>query len=233
MRTKTTESTRDHRWADALAKATARRGPRPTWALRVAWPSSRTCPGSVATSTRTATSASDPLRAESRARPIANWDPVGCKRRREKWSRLQLPSVALRLVLPRGCGASRRQLRRARSGRAAVVAATARQTSASPRRKQACRAQPCRLPLVVQLGRLAGYAVGACFPRKPGAAARRSRVGRCSGSRWPVDDPRYEALPGSASNAAAMRPVNGPSLPLGNASRAVGAVTASVVPVSG
>jgi hypothetical protein len=49
-------------------------------------------------------------------------------------------------------------------------------------------------------------------------------------SRKPID---YEALPGSASNAAAMRSVNGPSLPLGNASRAVGAVTASVVPVSG
>jgi hypothetical protein len=44
---------------------------------------------------------------------------------------------------------------------------------------------------------------------------------------------RYEALAGSASNAAAMRSVNGPSLPLGNASRAVGVVTASVVPVSG
>jgi len=26
----------------------------------------------------------------------------------------------------------------------------------------------------------------ACFPRKPGAAARRSRAARCSGSRWPV-----------------------------------------------
>ena len=43
-------------------------------------------------------------RAESRARPTANWNPVGCKRRRESGSRLQLPSVALRLVLPREPG---------------------------------------------------------------------------------------------------------------------------------
>jgi hypothetical protein len=43
---------------------------------------------------------------------------------------------------------------------------------------------------------------------------------------------RYGALPGSASNAAAMRSVTGPSLPLGNASRTAGAVTASVAPVS-
>jgi hypothetical protein len=42
-----------------------------------------------------------PLGADSRARPIANWDPVCWKRRREKRSRLRLPSVALRLVLPR------------------------------------------------------------------------------------------------------------------------------------
>jgi hypothetical protein len=35
--------------------------------------------------------ASDPLGADSRARPIANWDPVGCKRRREKRESVAAP----------------------------------------------------------------------------------------------------------------------------------------------
>ena len=43
--------------------------------------------------------------------------PLAASAGAKSGSRLQLPSVALRLVLPRGCGASRRQPRRARSGR--------------------------------------------------------------------------------------------------------------------
>ena len=37
MPTKTTESTRNHRWANVLAKATGSPGPRPTRAARAAW----------------------------------------------------------------------------------------------------------------------------------------------------------------------------------------------------
>ena len=75
------------------------------------------------------------------------------------------------------------------------------------------------------------------------ASALQTALGRAAGRRIAmhvllpkqvsVSRSHYAALPGSASNAAAMRSVTGPSLPLGNASRPVGAVTASVVPVSG
>jgi hypothetical protein len=69
------------------------------------------------------------------------------------------------------------------NGRAAVVPATARQTSASPRRKQACRAQPRQLLLVVLSRSVSGVSRRARIQAKGGVTPMPVRHVRVGGGR--------------------------------------------------
>jgi hypothetical protein len=104
-----------------------------------------------------------------------------------------------------------------------------------PARTQPLQLVPRRRRDAYGLGSMGCRTVNCVAPPSARRRAVDRRLGMCVllSKQVPVSRPSQEALPGSASNAAEMSSANGPSLPLGNATRALGALTTSVVPVSG